>query len=154
MGRFSTQGGTMDSVRSSVFFTSYIFLGFTQTSFAGNKYLSAKVTVNVLDTTPILGVGWTQITNLKLESVCPANIFGGANYVFFDHCHRIVEAWSSAVFDTKRNRLIVYGSGHNDYYGNEIDAVNLISNSIQRLNDPGLPLAPMDGGYGSKRSSS
>ncbi|MGE0763907.1 MAG: hypothetical protein AB7N80_11565 [Bdellovibrionales bacterium] len=50
--------------------------------------------------------------------------------------------------DTKRNRLLVWGGGHNDYYGNEIYAVNLTSKTIQRLNDPGLPLAPMDGSYG------
>lgn len=41
--------------------------------------------------------------------------------------------------DTKRNRLIVWGGGHNDYYGNELYAVNIGSLSIERLNNPSVP---------------
>lgn len=39
--------------------------------------------------------------------------------------------------DTKRNRLVVWGGGHNDYYGNEVYALNLNApQSMVRLNDP------------------
>ncbi|MFN0299639.1 MAG: hypothetical protein ACKVQU_04705, partial [Burkholderiales bacterium] len=50
-------------------------------------------------------------------------------------------AWSGGVFDSKRNRLIVWGGGHNDYYGNELYALNLGDRTLTRLNNPGLPLA-------------
>jgi hypothetical protein len=35
---------------------------------------------------------------------------------------------------------VIWGGGHNDYHGNELYALDLGSLSIQRLNDPGLPL--------------
>jgi hypothetical protein len=50
-------------------------------------------------------------------------------------------AWSGGAFDSKRNRLIVTGGGHNDYYGNELYALNLGDLTMTRLNNPGLPLA-------------
>ena len=50
-------------------------------------------------------------------------------------------AWNSAVFDTTRNRLIIWGGGHNDYYGNEIYALDLDTLVLSRLTDPGLPIA-------------
>src|SRR5262245_12768815 len=76
--------------------------------------------------------GWLAIPNSNLRSVCPPNGFGGSGYNFRDNCGSVTTAWSGGVFDTTRNRLIVWGGGHNDYYGNEIYAVNLNSNSIQR----------------------
>jgi chitodextrinase len=88
--------------------------------------------------------GWYQIPNSALQSVCPANNFSGSGYSFNSYCRNVTEAWSSAVFDTRRNRLIVWGGGHNDYYGNEIYALNLNTLNTQRLTDPGLPIAGSD----------
>jgi hypothetical protein len=85
-------------------------------------------------------LGWQSIPDTKIRSVCAAeNGFpeiGGAT-----GCPAITNAWSGGVFDSRRNRLIVWGGGHNDYYGNELYAFNLDSRSIERLNDPGLPIA-------------
>jgi hypothetical protein len=39
--------------------------------------------------------------------------------------------------DTARNRLIVWGGGHNDYYGNEIYALTMSDQKLTRLNNPG-----------------
>jgi hypothetical protein len=50
-------------------------------------------------------------------------------------------AWSGGAFDSKRNRMIVWGGGHTDYAGNEIYALNLNNQTITRLTDPGLPVA-------------
>ena len=85
-------------------------------------------------------LGWYQIPNTKLKNVCPPNNFGGSGYPFTDMCQNVTEAWNSAVFDTTRNRLIIWGGGHGDYYGNEIYALNLNTLTIQRITDPGLPL--------------
>ena len=45
----------------------------------------------------------------------------------------------AGVADTKRDRPIIWGgghNGHNDYYGNEIYALDLRAGQLQRLNDP------------------
>jgi len=52
-------------------------------------------------------------------------------------CRAVVEAWSGGIADTRRNRMIIWGGGHNDYWGNEIYALDLNLLKIQRLNDPG-----------------
>jgi hypothetical protein len=58
----------------------------------------------------------------------------------------VTEAWNSAVFDTRRNRLVIWGGGHGDYAGNELYALDVASSSIVRLTNPGLPLAASDCG--------
>jgi hypothetical protein len=88
------------------------------------------------------GVGWHPIPNTKLRSVCPPTGFGGSTYDFRYHCHGVTDSWNSAVMDTRRNRLVIWGGGHNDYLGNELYALDLGSLSIKRLTDPGLPVTP------------
>jgi hypothetical protein len=85
------------------------------------------------------GLGWHSLANTKLQAYCPPDNFGSSGYAFASNCVNVVEAWSSGVMDTKRNRLIVWGGGHNDYYGNEVYAVNLDSLTAQRLNNPSVP---------------
>jgi hypothetical protein len=85
------------------------------------------------------GLGWYHVPNSNLQSVCPPDNYGGTTYPFHSACTGVTEAWSSAVMDTQRNRLIVWGGGHNDYYGNELYAVNMNSLSIERLNNPSIP---------------
>jgi hypothetical protein len=45
----------------------------------------------------------------------------------------VTTAWGSAIPDTKRNRLIVIGGGHSDYFGNEVFAVDLNANPIKAV---------------------
>src|SRR4051794_3354015 len=80
--------------------------------------------------------GWYAMPNTNLASTCPANHYGGTTYNFADMCGAVTAAWSSGVMDTLRNRLIVWGGGHNDYAGNEVYAVNLNDQTIQRLTNP------------------
>jgi hypothetical protein len=87
------------------------------------------------------GAGWQEIPNTRLQSVCPPNGFGGSGYDFADRCRAVTGAWNSAVLDKARNRLIIWGGGHTDYLGNELYALDLNSFSVQRLTDPGLPVA-------------
>jgi hypothetical protein len=84
--------------------------------------------------------GWFQMANTKIDAVCAAT-HGFGQVSGNTGCSAITGAWSSGAFDTKRNRLIVFGGGHTDYYGNELYALNLANQTISRLNDPGLPIA-------------
>lgn len=51
----------------------------------------------------------------------------------------IMDAWSGGAFDTTANRLIVYGGGHQDYYGNEVYAFSLNTLSWSQLSQPSDP---------------
>jgi len=82
--------------------------------------------------------GWYSVPNTHLRSVCAAE-HGFPEVEGNTGCAAITGAWNSAVMDTKRNRLIIWGGGHSDYLGNEIYAFNLGSLTIERLTDPGLP---------------
>lgn len=91
--------------------------------------------------------GWTSISGTHLRDYAPPANFGGSNYNFPGtdsatgaEFGGLVGAWSSGVLDSTRNRLIIWGGGHNNYYGNEIYAFDLDTNVLSRLNDPGLPL--------------
>jgi hypothetical protein len=86
-----------------------------------------------------LSFGWHQLANTKIDSVC-AGKQGFPEVLAIEGCSAI-ESWSGGTFDTRRNRLIVWGGGHGAYYGNELYALNVDDLTMTRLNDPGLPLA-------------
>jgi hypothetical protein len=48
----------------------------------------------------------------------------------------IIEAWNGALLDTTRLRLVIWGGGHNDYYGNDMYAFDIASLSWSRLTEP------------------
>ena len=77
--------------------------------------------------------GWTDLLNTKLRDVCPKGIPGT--------CSAVIGAWSGGAADTIRNRLIIWGGGHNDYYGNEVYALNVDASpvTLTRLNNPSPP---------------
>jgi Big-like domain-containing protein len=84
-------------------------------------------------------LGWYQIQNTKIDSVCAGLLSQFSSILGVEGCPAI-ESWSGGVFDSQRNRLIVWGGGHNAYYGNEMYALDLSTLTMQRLNNPGLPL--------------
>src|SRR5271155_2392906 len=89
-------------------------------------------------------VGWTALpasTSLEGSGACPANNFGGDPYPFADNCQNVIRTWNGAVADTNLNRLIIWGGGHGNYYGNEIYTLNLTANPITltRVKDPTVP---------------
>jgi hypothetical protein len=80
-------------------------------------------------------LGWCQLINTRLASVCPdakqySAIQGN------EGCSGVINDWSGGIADTKRNRLIVWGGGHHGYFGNEVFALDLNRVVMQRLNDP------------------
>lgn len=76
--------------------------------------------------------GWIEIPNTQLASHCPADpaIEGNTG------CRAVIGAWNGGIADTKRNRLIIWGGGHSDYFGNEVYGLDLKTLTISRLNDP------------------
>lgn len=83
--------------------------------------------------------GWFAVPATKLDAVCAVKQ-GFPGVAGVQGCPAILN-WSSGVYDSKRNRLIIWGGGHNDYYGNELYAFNLGNLTMTRLTDPGLPIA-------------
>lgn len=58
--------------------------------------------------------GWYEVPNTMIRPVC----WNGGN------CANVILAWGGGIFDTQRNRAIVWGGGHGDYSGNEQYAIN------------------------------
>jgi hypothetical protein len=77
-------------------------------------------------------LGWFEIPKSTLMSVCPNEPSVHA----IDGCDSVVKAWSGGIADTKRNRLLMWGGGHNNYWGNEVYALDLNSLTMVRLNRP------------------
>jgi hypothetical protein len=87
-------------------------------------------------TSPIpSALGWYHIPNTKISPLCPAGVPGATG------CQAVTGAWNGAVMDTTRNRFMVWGGGHNDYYGNEIYSLDLNTLQMTRLTNPGQPYA-------------
>ncbi len=83
-------------------------------------------------------LGWNSIPNTRLGSVCPPDT---ADYAFSRFCENVIAAWSGAIADKPRNRMIIWGGGHDNYYGNEVYALNLNTLKLERLNSPS-PINP------------
>ncbi len=84
--------------------------------------------------------GWTAIPNTKMRAVCPPST---PDYDFAGRCKNVILAWNGGVVDSTRDRLIMWGGGHNDYAGNELYALDLATRTIQRLTDPSPPNLPI-----------
>ena len=95
----------------------------------------------VSGTTNAQQFGWERLSDTRLRSVCPPENFGGESYDFSYYCRNVTAAWSGGAFDTRRNRLYLWGGGHHDYYGNEVYALDLTSGSMLRITDPAVPTA-------------
>jgi len=76
--------------------------------------------------------GWHEIPNTKLAPHCPAVLSIEGN----SGCKTVISAWNGGVADTKRDRLIIWGGGHNAYYGNEVYALDLSRMAMLRLTEP------------------
>ena len=89
-----------------------------------------------------LPVGWTVLSNTRLKDVCPPDgqkDWSGNPYLFSYQCRNVILAWSGAALDTRRNRLVVFGGGHGDYFGNEVYALTNIAEGLPamlRMTDP------------------
>ena len=72
---------------------------------------------------------WYEVPNSRLRSVLPDPLPpGNPKY--------ITGAWSGGAYDTKRDRLIIWGGGHGDYGGNEMYAFDVNALSWSRIWGP------------------
>ncbi|MFV2055001.1 MAG: choice-of-anchor U domain-containing protein [Thiohalomonadales bacterium] len=72
---------------------------------------------------------WYEVPASNLRAVQPVPLPPGRS-------NAIIEAWNGGAFDTKRDRLIVWGGGHGDYAGNEVYVFDMTTLKWIRLNDP------------------
>lgn len=72
---------------------------------------------------------WYRVPNSTLRTVVPVPTPAGdpAN---------VINAWSGGTFDTRRDRLLVWGGGHADYGGNEIYAFEIATLAWARIWGP------------------
>jgi hypothetical protein len=110
---------------------------------SGSTTGSVPVTVEVSTGLPT-GIGWHELpsnTLLQASGACPPNNFGGDPFLFSELCGKVIRSWSGGIADTTGNRLILWGGGASNYYGNEIYSLNLgaIPITLTRLKDPTVP---------------
>lgn len=70
--------------------------------------------------------GWYAVPNTSLTSLSPgyASIQGTTGQT------AVETAWSGALVDNNRNRFVIWGGGHSDYYGNEVYAIDFNATPI------------------------
>jgi hypothetical protein len=110
---------------------------------SGGATGSTAVTVGMSTGLPT-GIGWHALpsnTLLQASGSCPPNNFGGDPFLFARFCANVIRSWSGAIADTTANRLLLWGGGHANYFGNEIYSLNLNDNpvTLTRLKDPTIP---------------
>jgi hypothetical protein len=54
----------------------------------------------------------------------------------------VIDLWSGGTFDTKRNRLVIWGGGHKGYGGNELYGFDLDDLKWTRIVDPSFEAVP------------
>lgn len=88
---------------------------------------------------------WHRLADTRLVDVAPPSSRGSRFHGNFGP-RGVVSAWSGGALDTSRNRLLVWGGGHEAYAGNELYAFDIAARRWQRLTDP----SPIQG-YQAKR---
>jgi hypothetical protein len=84
---------------------------------------------------------WYRVPNSKIRSVAfnwPAGVTYTRNGL---DVSAVISVWNGGAYDTKRDKLIVWGGGHFAYGGNEIYAFNVNTLKWERINDPSIPVA-------------
>jgi hypothetical protein len=78
---------------------------------------------------------WMTVPDSRMKAVAPTNgQFAGTWGV--GGPAMVLAAWGGGALDTKRSRLILWGGGHADYYGNELYAFDVPTLKWSRLTDP------------------
>lgn len=93
--------------------TSFLFV-FSVASFVSGGYFEIPEMQKGTDEIDDLQPGhWYEVPNSHIRDHVPVPSPPG-------NPRSVIQAWSGGAYDTKRDRLIVWGGGHNDYGGNEI----------------------------------
>jgi hypothetical protein len=106
---------------------------------------SRSVTVDVTSTTPTgrgplasaVASRWYQFASSRMDAMVPSPLPAG-------YLAAVMLAWSGGVYDTDRERLVIWGGGGSDYAGNEVYAFGPLTSDTprwERLTDPSAPAA-------------
>ena len=74
---------------------------------------------------------WYEVPNSRMDAHKPAIKPRGTETVA-----AVMDSWCGGAYDSKRDRLIVWGGGHNAYAGNEIYVFDINSLQWSRITDP------------------
>ena len=88
---------------------------------------------------------WFKVPNSDFRQVAPANNFDGSGYDWNYFSRGVVNEWGSGVYDTNRDRLLLWGGGHRGYAGNEVYAFDVNTLTWARITDPSPLPAGCDG---------
>ncbi len=92
-------------------------------------FIATLIGTNSVSANPVdeLAPGeWLEVSDSKLRALDPDMLaLSGYDRDF----ENIMTAWNGGAYDTKRDRLIIWGGGHNDYPGNGIYTFD--SNSLE-----------------------
>ncbi len=80
---------------------------------------------------------WYDAPGTHMREVCVPDSFGVRGVV---GCPAIILAWNGGAIDTRRQRLVIWGGGHDDYHGNELYGFDLRRGSWERLTEPTAPM--------------
>jgi len=81
---------------------------------------------------------WLSVPNSKIRPLCPSEA-SCSGITEIEGCGAVVWSWSGGAFDTKRNRMMVWGGGHTAYMGNEIYGFNVNTLTWSRITEPTCP---------------
>jgi len=103
--------------------------------FVGFILIGLSSHVNAIDFDAMQPGHWYEIPNTTLEDAfpnpAPPGVIGPKG---------VVRAWNGGAFDASRERMILWGGGHNDYSGNEIYVfdINAAVPKWERLTEPSM----------------
>lgn len=117
---------------------SFIAITLSFSSTLGTKGITAASPIDSLQPGE-----WYEVPNSKIRAVLPNPIPPGNSPT------AIIRAWNGGVYDTRRDKFVVWGGGHGDYAGNEIYTFDLATLQWSRAWGPsatatmGLPGTPV-----------
>jgi len=100
--------------------------------FIGSMTFSSFVNADAID--DLKPGQWYEIPNSAMRAVAPNPLPAEIRAV--EGTGAVIHSWSGGAYDTKRDRLLVWGGGHTAYAGNELYAFSLKTQSWERLTDP------------------
>lgn len=74
---------------------------------------------------------WIELPNTNLDAVAPVVLPPGTAGI-----KGIMSKWCGGTYDTKRDRLIIWGGGHQGYAGNEIYGFDVNNMTWSRITEP------------------
>lgn len=76
---------------------------------------------------------WYEAPGSLMRDACVPDSVGVRGVV---GCAAIVSAWNGGAYDSVRRRMLIWGGGHEDYWGNELYAFDLRTGKWSRLTEP------------------